>query len=254
MFYPGLVSISFRDHSPEEIIVAAKNAGLSCIEWGSDLHAPYDNDTQLERIRDLQAAYNISCCSYGTYFKLGFTPIDELPRYFCAAQKLGTNVLRVWAGRKKSSDCTPVERDHLFQTCKKAVALAEEHSMILCLECHRRSYTECKDGALELMEYINSPNFRMYWQPNPEITEEENLDYIYALQNYLTHIHVFHWAGTTKLPLTTGSDSWNKYLSGILGNHHLLLEFMPNDNIQSLPTEAETLMKWIQAIHYRSTE
>ena len=36
----GLVSISFRKHTPEEIIQAVKAAGLSCIEWGSDVHAP----------------------------------------------------------------------------------------------------------------------------------------------------------------------------------------------------------------------
>ena len=36
----GLVSISFRKHIPEEIIKAVKSAGLTCIEWGSDVHAP----------------------------------------------------------------------------------------------------------------------------------------------------------------------------------------------------------------------
>ena len=48
----GLVSISFRKHTPEEIIRAAKDAGLSCIEWGSDVHAP---PRDLERLREIAA-------------------------------------------------------------------------------------------------------------------------------------------------------------------------------------------------------
>ena len=39
-FQAGLVSVSFRDHSPEEILVAMQQAQLTCIEWGSDVHAP----------------------------------------------------------------------------------------------------------------------------------------------------------------------------------------------------------------------
>ena len=36
----GLVSVSFRKNTPKEILEAVKEAGLSCIEWGSDAHAP----------------------------------------------------------------------------------------------------------------------------------------------------------------------------------------------------------------------
>ena len=33
----GLCSISFRKHTPEEILRAMKEVGLSVIEWGSEL-------------------------------------------------------------------------------------------------------------------------------------------------------------------------------------------------------------------------
>ena len=170
MYYPGLVSITFRDHTPAKIALAASRCGLKYIEWGSDIHAPYQNISQLQSVAALHATYGISCCSYGTYFRLGYSPLEELPLYIQAAKILGTNILRLWAGRKKASDCSKDERDHLFAECRKAVSLAEENGVILCLECHRRSYTETKEGALELMEAIDSPNFRMYWQPNPDIS------------------------------------------------------------------------------------
>ena len=246
MYYPGLVSITFRDHSPAKIAMAASKYGLKYIEWGSDIHAPCDDITQLQAISALHTIYGISCCSYGTYFRLGQSPISDLPQYIEAAKILGTNILRLWAGRKKAADCSAEERDHLFAECRQAAAIAEKHNMILCLECHRRTYTETKEGALELMEAINSPNLRMYWQPNPDITLTENLDYISALDSYITHIHVFNWTSDRRLPLRDGIDTWNAYLSTMSGDHHLLLEFMPDDRIQTLAGEAESLLELIQ--------
>lgn len=246
MFYSGLVSITFRDHSPAEILSASANSGLKFIEWGSDVHAPCHDETQLKQIAALQEQYGIRCCSYGTYFRLGYTPIEELPLYMKAAKILGTNILRLWAGRKKASDCTDQERENLFTQCRKAAALAEEHGVILCLECHRRSYTETKEGALELMQAIHSPNFRMYWQPNPDISLSENQEYISLLDPYITHIHVFNWTADLRLPLLDGQDHWNAYLSALSGDHHLLLEFMPDDCIASLPAEAAALQFLVQ--------
>ena len=39
----GLASVSFRDRTPLEIIKAVFSAGLSFIEWGSDIHAPCED-------------------------------------------------------------------------------------------------------------------------------------------------------------------------------------------------------------------
>ena len=39
-YHLGVVSVSFRQHTPEEILEATRAAGLSYIEWGSDVYAP----------------------------------------------------------------------------------------------------------------------------------------------------------------------------------------------------------------------
>lgn len=252
MFYPGLVSISFREHSPENIAAAARKQGLKCVEWGSDVHAPYDDLHKLRKVAQLHTQYGISCCSYGTYFRLGHSPISQLPQYIAAAKALGTRILRLWAGRKKASDCSEAERDFLFCECRKAAAMAEEHDVILCLECHRRSYTETADGALELMRHVNSPHFRMYWQPNPDISRKDNLDYLSTLQEYITHIHVFHWIDDRRLPLREGFEIWKEYLSSLHGDHHLLLEFMPDDRIESLADESCALHSLIAVCCHKS--
>ena len=50
MYNTGLVSISFRGHTPEEILTAMAQAGLGCIEWGSDVHAPCGDVENIEKI------------------------------------------------------------------------------------------------------------------------------------------------------------------------------------------------------------
>lgn len=246
MYYPGFVSISFRDRTPEEIVSEAQKCHLGCIEWGSDVHAPRQDDSRMEELRALQAAHGLSCCSYGTYFRLGYSPLEELPEYIRAAKALGTGTLRLWAGRKKASSCTDEERLAFFSLCAQAAEIAQQHDVLLCLECHRRSYTETKEGALELMRYVNSPCFKMYWQPNPDLSVAENLAYIRALREYITHVHVFHWEGDQRLPLQEGIPVWKQYLEELGGDHHLLLEFMPDDRLESLQAEARSLHELIE--------
>ena len=59
MNHTGLVSISFRKLSPEEVISAAAAAGLKAIEWGSDVHAPRDQAERLQEIVQLQQKYGL---------------------------------------------------------------------------------------------------------------------------------------------------------------------------------------------------
>ena len=129
----GLVSISFRKHTPEEIIQAVKAAGLSCIEWGSDVHAPCKDTDRLQSIAALQKEYGIECSSYGTYFNLETHSLDDLPDYIAAAGILGTNVLRLWGGTRKGADMTEEELATFTDTCRRAAAMAEEAGVILCL-------------------------------------------------------------------------------------------------------------------------
>ncbi len=241
----GLVSISFRKHTPEEILAAVKSAELTCIEWGSDVHAPCRDTERLYEIARLQGEYGITCSSYGTYFRLGVTPLEELSDYIAAAGILGTNILRLWGGTKKGADMTPEELADFTDTCRKAAAMAEEAGVILCLECHMLSVTETPDYAVSLMEAVNSPAFRMYWQPFQWLDTEGSLAVARAVAPYAEHIHVFNWQpprmAPTKHPLAEAAEDWRRYLSVFTTPRTLLLEFMPDDRIETLPTEAEAL-------------
>ena len=242
----GLVSVSFRPESPETILKAAKDAGLGCIEWGSDVHAPCGEPEKLEEIRTLQSVYGISCCSYGTYFRLGVTPLEELPAYIQAAKTLGTNILRLWAGKQSPWDFSAEDKARLFADSKAAAEMAEQAGVVLCLECHMKTYTETAESALELMQAVNSPAFRMYWQPNQHRSVEENVANAQALRDYVNHVHVFQWKGKERFSLAEGAEEWKTYLAAFGPEHALLLEFMPDDNIATLKSEADALRQIAQ--------
>lgn len=237
----GLVSISFRQHSPREILEATKAAGLSCIEWGSDVHAPCNEIERLKQIAELQKEYGMACSSYGTYFRLGETPIEELEKYIQAAKLLGTKILRLWCGRKKGKDMSACEREALFSVCRKAAKIAEASEVTLCLECHNKTFTEDPSDVVLLMQSVNSPYFRMYWQPFQWQSSEQNLENAKRIAPFAEHIHVFHWKEDKKLPLADAVAEWRRYLNEFSAPRTLLLEFMPNGTIEELAGEVNAL-------------
>ncbi len=237
----GLVSVSFRAHSPREILGAMRDAGLRRIEWGSDVHAPCRDEARLDELVALMREFGVLCCSYGTYFRLGQTPMGELEHYILAAKKLGTDVLRVWCGTKSGADMTKDEITSLLESCRAAAALAKAHGVTICTECHIGTFTERAEDALHLMQAVNSPHFRTYWQPFQTRTVEQNITYLRTLAPYVVHLHVFQWKGSSRYPLSDGVAEWREYLSLLDAPHTLLLEFMPDDCLATLPREAQTL-------------
>ena len=242
----GLVSVSFRNLAPVDIIKTAKNANLTAIEWGSDVHAPCNDRQKLEEIARLQKEYDISCSSYGTYFKLGVTPIEELEGYINSAKILGTNLLRIWCYNKNGNDMNKEERQNLLAESIKATEIAKKHGAVLCLECHKNSFTEKLEDALWLIETVNSENFKTYWQPFQWQLENENLIYAKGISKHTKHIHVFNWKDSLKLPLSLAITEWKDYLKNFSTPKTLLLEFMPNDKVEEVLTEANSLREIIE--------
>ena len=240
-FHTGLVSVSFRKHSPKEILEEMRKVGLSRIEWGSDVHAPVGDPEGQRALVALQRDFGVSCCSYGTYFRLGETPMSELGDYIDGARRLGTDVLRLWCGTKSGADMTEEEREALIRLCAEGAELADKREVTLCMECHLKTLTQDTRDALALMERIDSPHFRMYWQPFQWQTVEENVENAKRIAPYTKHIHVFNWKDKEKFPLGEAKEAWQSYLSAFEGEHTLLLEFMPKGTLEELAAETAAL-------------
>lgn len=238
----GLVSVSFRPHSVEEIVAVAKANNLTHIEWGSDIHAPISDLKKIEYIANLCKENGISC-SYGSYFKFGQTPLSELPAYLKATTLLGADIMRVWCGTKSSKDYTRVELNALYDDCKRASELAQKFGVTLCTECHNWTLTDEKESALALFHEVNSPAFQTFWQPNQFKSTEENIAYAKAVAPITKTVHVFAWEKEKRYPLSKHLDIWKKYIACFERDIPCLLEFMPDDALSSLQTETNSLFK-----------
>ena len=249
MFNSGVVSVSFRPNSVEEIINAAKNAKLSLIEWGSDVHAAPGDVALGEKIKMESEASGIKTPSYGSYFRVGVTPNEEFPKYLESAKALGSSVIRIWA--YKSVKATEGEEwDKVVADAKEITKMAEPYGIRVCLECHNGSITEDYNTALAFLKAVNHELFGMYWQPNQLKSLEYNIDAAKALAPYVSCLHVFHFIDNVKAPLSEGLSDWRKYLAIIKEakaseNIPAYLEFMPDDKIETLAREAKTLNELI---------
>jgi hypothetical protein len=74
---------------------------------------------------------------------------------------------------------------------------------------------------------------------------EGSLEVARAYAPFAEHVHVFNWQppkmSPQKHPLTEAVEDWRAYLAVLPPPRALLLEFMPDDRIESLPVEAEAL-------------
>ncbi|MBQ8431507.1 MAG: TIM barrel protein [Clostridia bacterium] len=241
MFQTGLVSISFRSLTVDAIMDLCAQCGLKFVEWGSDVHAPCNDKERLTYLAAEQKRRGLTCSSYGTYFRVGITPVEEIYGYIAAAGILGTNIIRLWCGKGNYEDFTEEAKAILLRDAKALAKIAEEEGVYFCMECHPNTFTNCLAGAMELIETVNSKHFGMYWQPNQYISFEENMEYAKTIAPYVTQIHVFNWKEKDRYPLADAVDTWRSYLSCFEGDHALLLEFMPNHLPEELAAEAEAL-------------
>lgn len=253
MLYPGLVSITYRQLAPEQIIVLCRDNNLSAIEWGGDIHVPHGDLETAVKVAEMTRTAGLSMPAYGIYYKAGSygdnyrTEFDKILRTACV---LGTPALRLWAGSKNSEDITADERSALIRELRDCADMAAEHGKIITFERHNGTLTNRAASALAMIEEIGRENVRTHWQPSQFLTHEENCAGLSLLLPYIDCVHVFAWEGknSQRFTLAEHRGRWADYLSILKDAEqdiHLLMEFTPNNDPAELKTEAETLLSWL---------
>ena len=242
----GIVSISFRKYSKEEIISASKEAGLSLIEWGGDVHVPHGNTEEAKKALALTESFGMKVAEYGSYYIIGQSEESLFDAVLESAKTLGTGIIRVWPGMNKSSDSiSNAEYDKYVADAKRICALAKDFT--IALECHPNSLTDEYHTALQFLKDVDCQNLKMMWQPNQYRPIEYNLDAIKALLPYIVSVHVFSWSRKTRLPLSAKENDWKRYVELLKPmNPNFMLEFMHDDKIETLEETAKTLNTWLQ--------
>ena len=108
MIIPGLVSVTFRDKKPEEIIELCVNNHLKAVEWGENAHVMPGDPAGAAALREKTLAAGLEVAAYGSYYRL-CTGMDFVPT-LVSAKALGAPVIRVWAGNIPSAEADETYR------------------------------------------------------------------------------------------------------------------------------------------------
>ncbi len=251
MLIPGLVSVTFRKLSREEIAGLMVKAGLSAIEWGGDVHVPSDAD-EFEMEHALTEAMHFSSqgkfyiASYGSYFRCENSGYDD---DLNVAVSLDAPNIRVWAGTRGSADADDEYRKKIVRHIRRLCDDAKEHNMTVSTEFHGGTLTDHYESCVRLIGEVERDNFCTYWQPNQFRDEEYNIAALNAVLPWLSNVHVFTWAGHNKYPLIDGAERWKRYIDILRtngGTHHMLMEFVCDDTVEQFCRDAETLHEWLR--------
>ena len=253
MFNTGIVSVTFRQKTIDEILSLCRATGLDSIEVGSDVHAPKENLALCAEIAEKARESGVSIVSYGTYYKLGQYPDAkaEFSAYIAAAKALGTSNLRIWAGVRNSQDVSEPERAALTAEARLCADLAAAGGMTLSFEYHGGTLTNTSESALRLMRELDRPNAYLYWQPNQYQDISFNTAALRSVLPYVSNVHVFAWDARSgpciRFPLADHAGAWKQYLDILASDKKdraLLLEFVKDDSDAQLREDAKTLIDW----------
>ena len=247
MLNPGLVTVTFRKFSREEICRTASTAGLSLLEWGGDIHVPPEDPAAAGDAAFLTGSYGLTADTYGSYYHC--IPEEDPSPVIERAKDLGVKNIRIWSGTKGSAEADVISRRTTTDLLRRFCTMVPG-GMTVSAEFHQGTLTDHYESALRLWEEVGAENFRLYWQPNQFMDDDYNLAAIRAVLPHLSNVHAFTWAGTERFPLIDGERMWRQYLDIILesgGDHGLFLEFVCDDTAEQLFRDAETLHRWLEA-------
>jgi sugar phosphate isomerase/epimerase len=255
----GLVSISFRELSAQEIISLVAAHGLQGIEWGGDVHVPHGD---LDRARDVgrmtrDAGLEVS--SYGSYYR--FAECDpnfeeEGPSFESVLEtaiELGAPAIRVWGGSKGPN---LMKGDEYSVFCERACEIADmaaSKNVRIDFEYHENTITETPESTVELMLLLLHDNLRTLWQPPLQISPEKRLEGLKKVLPWVTNVHCNHFAQEPwphVQPLADGEEEWKPYIQ-VLAQGELdrwvLIEHVKDHDPNQFPKDASALSGWLSS-------
>jgi 3-dehydroshikimate dehydratase len=243
---PGLVSVTFRQLSCEDVIALCVRHGLRGIEWGGDVHCPLGN---LDRARDvarLTFEAGLETVAYGSYFRASETAPEEFSRALEIAVALRAPVIRVWAGYRASAGIDPEYRARVIEELIRVTTLARAAGVRVSVEYHSRTLMDEISSALGVLGKV--PELSVHWQPANGQPEEEALADLARVLPRLGNLHVFSWrreeTALVRLPFAEHRSRWQRYLATaaqVPGRRFALLEFVRDDDPAQLAADAQVL-------------
>ncbi|MEZ4706385.1 MAG: TIM barrel protein [Caldilineaceae bacterium] len=253
MFIPGLVSITFRQLTPAEIVALVVQAGLSAIEWGGDVHVPHGDLAAARAVRQMTIDAGLQAAAYGSYYRVSHAETGPFEAVLESAVELGAPSVRVWAGRQGSDIADEAYWAQVIADSQRIADQAAAVGIRIDYEFHGNTLTDTNEAAAQLLTRVAHANVKTYWQPPRYSALEYNLAGLDAVQSWLQNIHAFTWHRQTgeRCALADGAGDWRQYLAKVAAatpaqmKRYILIEFVQNDEPANFLADAQTLRTWL---------
>ncbi|MBN1639977.1 MAG: sugar phosphate isomerase/epimerase [Anaerolineae bacterium] len=257
MIRPGLVSITFRQLAPREVVALVARTGLTGIEWGGDVHVPHGDVQRARQVRQLTVDAGLEIPAYGSYYRVGHQEPCPFEAVLETAVALGTPVVRVWAGKQGSAQADRAYWDRVIDDSRRIADLAAASGVTVAYEFHGGTLTDTNASAKALLEAADHDNVLTYWQPPRGASTAYCLEGLEMVLPWLCHVHAFTWralpdgSSVERLALAAGTEAWRQYLAKAAACGHDLyaeIEFVRDDAPERLEEDAATLVSWLAAV------
>lgn len=250
MLVPGLVSVTFREKSVEQILSLCSSTGLQGIEWGENAHVFPDDESGCRDVAQKTKDAGLRVVAYGSYYKLG-QGMDFRPS-LKSAKALGAPVIRVWAGVRPSSEVNDEDFEMLCKEASDIAEYAKQEGIKVAFEWHKNSLTDTNESAEKLLHMANNANLYCLWQPIVALSEKQRIQGIQMLMNEhlnsngrrLAHFHVFYWKNGVRRPLQEGIRYWHSYIMASplpQEDIYFLLEFVKDNSEEQFYKDVDIL-------------
>lgn len=261
MLIPGLVSITFRQLSPEEIIKLVVEANLKTIEWGGDIHVPHGDTERAQQVAQWTKDAGLTVAAYGSYYRIATGEIS-FSTVLDTTLALGAPTVRVWAGKKSSEETDDIYRQQVAEEAREIAEASAKHNITVSLEYHDNTLTDTEASAIQLMKTVNHDNLKLYWQPPHRISDEARLSSLQSALPYLTNVHVFQWHRDhpkvrERYLLEHGKADWQPFLERLKTSgrdHATMIEFVRDDEPRNFKLDATTLLSWLESYSHMKTD
>ncbi|MBG9989268.1 sugar phosphate isomerase/epimerase [Aerococcaceae bacterium DSM 111176] len=249
----GLVSVTFRQKTTEEVIELVQRAKLDGIEWGSDVHVPIGDLENAKSVGAQTRAADLDVVAYGSYYRAGIKNEYPFSDVLETAVALGAPAIRVWAGDKGTERVSDEEWKAVADDIYRIADLANEENIQVHLEYHAATLTDSAENTMKVLNAINHPNVFTYWQPSVGRFHDERLNNIKQVAPRLANVHVFNWDFIFRLPLAEAQQHWQDYVDAInsiqseyTNSRYFMLEFVKDDQESQFEKDAEILLELIK--------
>ncbi len=254
---PGLVSITFRKLSIEEIIRLACEAKLHGIEWGGDVHVPHGDLVRAKHVGELTRDAGLEVSAYGSYYRyddcLEIQEEDEVSwnSILETAHMLGAPVVRVWAGRCGTGSVSKNWCSRIVERTREMADEAMKFGIRIGFELHENTLTESNTATRALLDNIAHPNVFTFWQPYLSVEHEYRMEGLANLIERIENVHCNHFAKEGwphAMLLEEGENEWKDFLSVLRSDGRerwISIEHVKDHSVENFRRDAAALVNWI---------